>query len=363
MRTSILLINLEFLSWARAKNLSYCAQLGLEEGLHAQGVDYFTLPSLWILRAKDLLAGRKFDQVWVEIVQTPWNEESLNWLKNIAPIRVGFLPESTQYSQSEYAMHPFLNGRSDLIHKRLKYFTHLVVCDEVDTELSKKTIPTFWWPQAVPQNFICKSMSAASKDRAIFCGAVYGERKKWLTNPNLKNLLMHCPSDEFKTFLPWEYNFLNLCYVPYMKFNLKISNLSFQNYLITLRRIRRQCFQLWLNNLKKGCAVVNLPHLVKTYAGRVVEAMACGIPTISWEIPDRPRNKGLFENGQDILLFSKDKPDQLIKAICRIKNSPDFGMRLANNAIDKILKYHTIEKRVDQILRWIKFNESPKYYD
>src|SRR3989338_1959695 len=27
----------------------------------------------------------------------------------------------------------------------------------------------------------------------------------------------------------------------------------------------------------------------------------------SWEIPDRPRNKALFENGREILLFSKDK--------------------------------------------------------
>lgn len=150
MRTSVLFINLEFTRWKRGRHLSYAAQLGLEEGLAANGVDYFTLPTTWIKRAKGILAGRKFDQVWLELVHTDLNEDFYKWLSALAPVRVGFLLESAEYSADEYKRHPFLKGRTDLIRRRLNFMTHLVACDERDAENFSRVIPSFWWPQAVP---------------------------------------------------------------------------------------------------------------------------------------------------------------------------------------------------------------------
>ncbi len=361
--SSILLISLESLVWSQAKHLSYCAQLGLEEGLAAHGVNVVTIPSLWSRRAKDLIGRQSFDQIWVELVHTNLSDDFFKWLTTLAPIRVGFLLESAEYSPEEHQRHPFLNGRINLIKSHLKFITHLVACDEHDAENFQKVVPSFWWPQAVPQRFIADSFRSSPSQQAIFCGAIYGERKAWFKNPELQDILVKQRSSEDQTSYPRQFNTLNFKHYLFMKTPLPFSLTQFTKYMDSLRVIRRKCFALWLESMGKGCAVVNLPHLVKTYAGRVVEAMAAGVPVISWEIPDRPRNKALFTDGTEILLFSKNNPVQLIDDIKKIIADPPFAESLARNAHKKILERHTIEKRVEQILKWIYKGEYPQHYD
>lgn len=214
-----------------------------------------------------------------------------------------------------------------------------------------------------PKRFISKSSAPLSAPYATFCGALYGERKTWMNNSDLKKLLIRQHSPEDQTPYPRHFNLLNLTHYLFMKTNLPISPARFKKYMDSLRSIRQKCFALWLESMRSGCAVVNLPHRVKTYAGRVVEAMAAGVPVISWEIPDRPKNKALFENGREILLFSKDNPDELIQNVNKIITSAEFAGSLAKNAQEKILRYHTVEKRVEQILKWILYQETPQYHD
>jgi glycosyltransferase involved in cell wall biosynthesis len=130
-----------------------------------------------------------------------------------------------------------------------------------------------------------------------------------------------------------------------------------------LRIIRRQAFAQWISGLQAGCAVVNLPHFVKTYAGRVVEGMAAGRPVISWEIPDRPRNTALFEANREILLFSRDVPTQLAEHIRHIRREPGFAQQLVERARRKLRRFHTLEKRVQHILRWLEAGDEPDYDD
>jgi glycosyltransferase involved in cell wall biosynthesis len=362
MKHSILLIGLELLTWRRAKHISYCAQLGLEEGFDSNNVEYFTLPSVWAYRIKDILRGRKFDQVWIEVVHSKFSDQFCQELKQIAPIRVGFLLESAQYSGEEYRRHPFLRGRENVIKNYIQYLTHLVVCDENDVNYFQREIPSFWWPQAVPKRFISESTALSKAQQAIFSGAVYGERKAWINNSEVKKFLVRQPSSEKNTSCPGQFNRLNLAHYLLMKTPLPITEKQFTKYMESLRLIRRSCFELWLASLHSGCAVVNLPHLVKTYAGRVVEAMAAGVPVISWKIPDRPKNTALFQQGRDILLFSKDDPGQLTAHIKKLINDPAMGQEMVKNAREKVLRYHTIEKRVEQILQWTIHGQEPEYY-
>lgn len=367
----VLLCLLEFPTWLQSRGCSYSAQLALEEGLAACGASVTTLTSPWFPYAREICAGRRFDQVWVEIARhEEMNCDFLDWIAEIAPTRVGFAVESLTYTEPEYQARPQLRGTIQRFESRLPYVTHAVTCDEGDADHVTRTSgkPALWWPQAVPKRFVSTGPTFAEGGTAIFSGGVYGLRKTWLGSGVLSDLLRAMPSPEAGTTLPEDFDRLHKLGMHYFQ-SRKLK--SFRRglpiaaahwyYNRTLRRIRVDCFQAWLRQLQCGLAVVNLPHLVKTYAGRVVEAMAAGVPVISWEIPDRPRNRELFEDGREILSFPPDGFELVAEHILSLQRSPARARALAEAARRKILAFHTMEERVRQILRWIEHAEEPKY--
>ena len=64
----ILHLQLEFNTWSDARPWTYSVGLGLEEGLASNRVQFTTLPTTWLPRAEQILAGKRFDQVWLEVV-------------------------------------------------------------------------------------------------------------------------------------------------------------------------------------------------------------------------------------------------------------------------------------------------------
>ncbi|HIE84016.1 MAG TPA: glycosyltransferase family 1 protein [Dehalococcoidia bacterium] len=126
------------------------------------------------------------------------------------------------------------------------------------------------------------------------------------------------------------------------------------------RRVRRQLNDLWQKSLRQSYAQVNLPSIFKTYAGRVVESMAAGRPVISWR-PPYERTQKLFVPGKEILWFEKDNPDELASKIKWLMENPEQANVIATNAKEKVLKYHTAEIRVSQILDWIESGATPDY--
>src|SRR5215813_4866737 len=92
----VLLLLAEFPFWRSARHLSYSAQLGIEEGLRANDVQYFTVTSLWFPQVVDLCAKRKFDQVWVVGRPDVFDEASIERLSTIAPVRLAFLADSLE---------------------------------------------------------------------------------------------------------------------------------------------------------------------------------------------------------------------------------------------------------------------------
>jgi glycosyltransferase involved in cell wall biosynthesis len=277
----------------------------------------------------------------------------------------------------------------------LKYVTHVVVADEIDVARfgDERQLPAMWLPIPVPKRFIINDAPPPRMPKALFSGLVYGSRARFLADPTLSKLLYHFVSPENRTLYPTFFNALPMhCYhrrlqrgiaklrvilhsgrspekrIAYPRLIDIETNSRFPvcsvytSYLRLLRHIRRQLYSMYLDGLQSGCAVVNLPSLFKSYSSRVVEGMAAGRPVISWQIPDRPQVNALFEDGQEILLFSKNDPSHLAAQIQRVLSEPDLSRRIVTNARRKIRQFHTIETRVRQILDWVETGTSPVYY-
>jgi hypothetical protein len=368
-RPRVLLLLMEFPFWKYAKTVSYCTQLGIGAALEANGAEVLTVTTPWFSQIRELCSGRKFDQVWIDIVHA-WLGQSLfqdgrllEWLTEVGEVRVGFMPESLRYLDEECETDPVLQGRFDRVMKRCRHLTHVVACDEVDALYLNESgpVPAIWWPQAVPERLIRDQDAWTLKTPATFCGSVYGERAAWLKLPELNGLLDVCIPPDALSSIPTLFNLLHVPVRAAHKIGVPPFSSSATMYLIGLRWIRGRAFRMWLEGLARGCAVVNLPHYVKTYAGRVVEAMAAGMPVISWEIPDRPRNRALFEDDSEILLFSKNDPIQLAEQIKRIQSDADLARTITTNARRRIREFHTLEKRIKQVLSWIETGQQPVY--
>ena len=369
----ILLIIPEFPTWNMARSWSYAAQLGIEEGLAAIGADYVTIPSTygissedpgsWLAYARSICAGRRFDQIWMELVHGAYNDELLQWIAGLAPVRIGLLPESLQYDADILALYPQFRDRQSTVEARLQYMTHALAVDEKDVDRlnSWGFVRAMWWTQAVPQRFVFEQPPPPTASYAFFHGTIYGNRGKWLENPVLTGLLAGMASPENNTYFPELFNKLNQTAINRLKNGAAVDDKLLSAYLEPLRRLRRECFGLWLRGLQTGCAVVNLPHFVKAYPGRIVEGMAAGRPVITWEIPDRPRNKALYDDGREILLYPDDGQDVLADHVRRLQSDPKLVQRIATIARLKLLSLHTIEKRVEQILQWIETGVEPDY--
>ncbi len=360
--TRILLLQLEFPTWRQARHWSYSAQLATEEGLRANQVEFVTVTTPCFRRARDICRGAKFDQLWLEIAHNQENQEWFDWVSGLAPVRLGFIPESLTYQEQEYTEVPHLRQRKVQVESRLQFLTHVAASDERDaSEINARDgLMAVWWPQAVPARVISSSRPRAPTKHAVFGGSVYGSRRHWLELPELQRVLRYQRSPETSTALPGLFDRLS---ANMRRYSCRpwLPGIASANRVYTglLRLVRRRCFELWLRSFCAGAVVVNLPHLVKAYPGRVVEAMAVGRPVVSWRIPDRPRSESLFVEGEEILLFSE--PAQLVEHLHRLLKDAAFARRIARNAQEKLRRSHTTEIRVRQILNWIATGKDPVY--
>ncbi len=359
----VLFITLEFPRWSIARPWSYTGQLGLEEGFRANGVDFLTITTQWLPRAQEICAGKRFDQVWVEIVHNDFDGRFWEWLTTLAPVRIGMLFESLQYTAQELDAQPILRGRRARVEERFKYLTHAVAIDEEDVANINRSglARALWWPGTVPERFIVEHVAPVSGNYAVFSGSVYGSRASWIQHPCLQGLLVHQSASDQRTVYSVFFDALQRAAHIFVRLLLPGVNLAVPSYLAALRYIRRYNFGLYLRSLRTCGAIVNLPSFVKAYPSRIPEGMAVGRPVISNEISDRPRNKSLFQDGQDILLYSASEPEQLAEQIRQVLADPHFANRIAANALCKLKHLHTTEVRINQVLEWIESGNEPNY--
>lgn len=370
-RPTALLLQLEFPTWATARPWTYSANFAVQEGLTAAGLDCVTVPIIaetpcgspdsWIFHARRLLAGRTFDQVWVWLVHSPLDAETLEWIAGLAPVRVGILMESLRYDPDDYAWAPHLRHRQSHVEGQIRAMTHVLAPDERDADdlNARGVTKALWWPPMVPERFITLPPAPPRERRAVFHGTPYGPRRSWVTHPSLTDRLLYQkagPATRHHRLFDELQQRASAC--------LReggVTDSVMQQYVRTLQKVRLGEFQEWMAGLPQWPAIVNLPSLAKFYGGRVFEGMAAGRPVISWKIGDHPRNLALFEQEKEILLFPADDPDALTRQIDRLREDAAFAQTLATNAHRKMLAYHTAERRLRDTLQWLATGAEPTY--
>jgi radical SAM superfamily enzyme YgiQ (UPF0313 family) len=370
--TRILFIQHELDTWQRAKMWGYTWHLGIEEGFADDKVEFTTLITSWFPFAKEICAGQHFDQVWLNDITHVYEPggcggyqlqaQDMEWIAGIAPIRLGFLTESLNYTKEEYESNPALIYARQILNTTGRYMTHIMTPDEKDVPLIQDLheIPVSWFVTPTPGRLICKHVTAPPPLKPVFRGTPYGERARWLDLPELKGLINSQPSADNFTGIPQIFDELQALAKKTISAGI-FRHTLYEQYLLALRRIRLQSFEMYLKSLEEGSAVINLPSFGKIHTARVYEGMAAGRPVITIKPEDRPKLNALFEDGKDVLLYSRNHPSRLAEHIRHLFNDREFGRWIATNARDKLVRYHTTELRVTQFLRWIQTGAEPVY--
>lgn len=69
----------------------------------------------------------------------------------------------------------------------------------------------------------------------------------------------------------------------------------------------------------------------------IVEAMACGLPVVSFDCPWGPRS--IINNGDDGLLVEKENVDELAKSMIQLMNNSNKRIAMAGHAVQNVQRY------------------------
>lgn len=368
----ILLLNAEFSTYEASCRASYACNFGLEDAFLALGIEVVTVPIFsiheaqpvrWDSRMEEICAGHTFDQVWFEVCHSHFDEALIARFRELAPVRVGVIWEVLRIGSYEKATSPFHVRRKDQnFLSKVPLATHLIAVDACDVEDIENLlgIPTYWTSPAFVNRDCIKDEDPAPRiNKALFYGTLYGHRKSWLEHPQLQPLLHRPDSPEWSTSVPRLYDQL----IRSATAESAAKTFSVESFTSTVRqmkKLRRLGFELWLEGLQQGLAVVNLPQIGATaYAGRVVESMAAGRIAITCEIANRPRNRALFKEGLEIFHYPINSPGRLAEIIRLLQNDSDYRRETGLRAKQAIRERHTTEQFVAGVLKAIAGGERP----
>ncbi len=368
----VLLLQLEFPNWQQARTWSYTASYGVADGLRANGAQCTTIPLIahttcspesWLAHARSIVAGKHFDQVWVWLVHTPLDQQVMDWITGLAPVRVGVVMESLLYDQADYVWAPHLHERRGRVERELSSCTHAVLLDECDVQRLAGRVPgqALWWPPMVPTRFIRTSELPPTHAVGVFHGTPYGPRKQWLSHPALQEHLRFVPSEEPATRFQRMYDQLQAVTMSRMETMPPLLPSQMVEYMKTLHMIREGEFSEWMARLPQWAAIVNLPSLAKNFGGRVFEGMAAGRPVVSHSILNHPLNNALFTDGEEILYYDATSPESLREVLDRVRHDQSLVKKLTRKAEHKLRRFHTSEYRLKETLAWIESGRMPDY--
>ncbi len=373
-RTSpdVLLLQLEFPTWAQARAWTYPACFGVGEGLRAAGATCTTLPLFantslsperWLEQTRAAVDGQRFDQVWVWLVHSPLNASILEWISGLAPVRVGIVMESLTYDEADYAWAGHLRARMQTVAEQSRAFTHVLVPDERDVEplAQRAGVQSLWWPTMVPERFIVPATSEPRVSTGVFHGHPYGPRRAWIENERVLAHMTFVGSGAPPTRYQIWFDQLQTSAITRWAATAAMTARQMAGYMAMLQEVREGEFREWMAQLPQWAAIVNLPSLAKFYGGRVYEGMAAGRPVLTYHVPDHPFNNSLFVEGEEVLCFAPDDPDSLSACLERVLHDRTLAHRIAANAQRKMRRYHTCERRLADTLRWIESGERPEY--
>tara|TARA_Y100000588_G_C14274080_1_gene933596 strand:+ start:1048 stop:2799 length:1752 start_codon:yes stop_codon:yes gene_type:complete len=355
-KLKILLVPIEFSTWNQARAWSYTGAYAFIDGLKANDIDYTFAPIIIEQDGNvnttclDFVRNNtteQFDQVWVWCIHGALPDSYWEWFSKIADVSVGVLMESLTFENYELTEFPHLKNRRELVLEQLKNFDKALVCSESDAIVvhNELGIEATWYPPMVPEEFVDFREPPAS-DYAAFVGSNYGKRREYLNDAKLSELLIRPHLPERDTCLPSLFDNL----IGELPHTFK-SHQEFEAFQLDLIAIRKTLFELHLEGLRMGFANVNLPSILKAFAGRVIESMCASVPAVSWLPPGREQSN-LFEKNEDILFFSSI--NECVESLDLLKNNLGYRERITTNARNKLLTRHTSRIRIRQFLNWIQ---------
>ncbi|MTJ47266.1 glycosyltransferase [Dolichospermum sp. UHCC 0259] len=107
-------------------------------------------------------------------------------------------------------------------------------------------------------------------------------------------------------------------------------------------------------------AVINLPTNMGGYTQRVFEAMSCGTTLLQYRLESQPICSSLFVEYEDYIPYDVTNFPKLLHTIQNLNNLFDLE-KITKQAREKILQYHTIEKRIQQIIKFVQDGEKIEY--
>ena len=355
---NILLIPLEFPKWFSAKKMTYSVGVGLSEGF-PKDIDVTVVPTfynsgMWLQYLHQIVAGQKFDSIWLEVVHSKMPLEILEYIKSLADIRVGFIIESLTIHPDEYVSNSEgTKQREENLKAKLPFLTHVVVTDERDLSFFK--IPAMFDIASVPENSIDPNVNikALETGKVMFYGTPYGQRQSWINALGDKLLLNPQGNLEEETGLPTQYEQITTSAFNNMNRKESIPIGYYKKFCDEWMNTRKKMYYNWMNILWgiESYGVLNLPHRTKVLSSRVVEAMAAGKIVFS----PRMHNGAdfLFNNGENILYY--DSLEELLDLIDNIDYADKY--MIGQNAINTVLESFTTERLVGRVLKFVEENK------
>jgi len=372
-RQKILFVQQELTDWNAARMWGYTAHIGLEEGLEACEVEFTTILSSWFPFIKEFYAESTFDQVWINDVihmfePKGWRYyrltlDDLDWLASLAPVRLGFVIESLNYTEDDYIRAPYLANYIRILQKTIPYLTHILTPDEkdIDTIASMGSVHVDWYVMSIPLRYIFGGTPTPTGTKPVFRGTAYGDRGRWLSYPTLADQIDFQLSSDNDTVLPDIFDKLHKDLYPQAILNKEKLQLLYEIYLDIVRKARLLSFSMYMRDLQNGAAVINLPAWGKIYTGRVFEGLASGRPVVTYRFDNSPRMTSLFKDQSEIILYDGTDPESLALHLKAISDNPEFAASVAAMGLRTMRSYHSTEHRICQIIRWISDGKQIDY--
>lgn len=372
MKPRAIFFALDCLKWEQARAISYSINYGYVDALESLGFECIVVPtfgeiysdskSSWIPKARDWFSNDKFDIAFVTLPHIKLTTSDWEWLSTIAPIRVGLLMESLKYDQAYLQNDKLYTDREDLALNQIKHLTHVVSGDDRDVDnLSQKVdVSMVWMPSLVCGRHVAEKVSQPEFEEAAFFGTVYYERNNFVKDPDVARYLKYPGSPEARTNLPAQFDILNQEMLESFKQKQinEISDLS--NFVNKHRQVRKALDDVWMAELKKWNALVNLPSLYHGYTSRVVESMASGRPVVSSRIVDSNAYQNLFKEDEEIVLYDHKSPKELALKLKELKEDKEKANYIANMALNKVRQGYTLEVALSWLVKNFSNNLTPK---
>jgi len=204
----------------------------------------------------------------------------------------------------------------------LKVFSHFLSADEKDAALyNDKGKKSVWFPQFVDHTFF-KNITPFSvrKDGLCFKG------KLWVEYDLRRKII----EELYKS---------KLCEV----YDIFLTN--------------SELVQLY-NSYKM---TINPPGVFGGFNVRTFEALASGNILFQFLPEDRVQNNSLFKDGEHLIYFDPKDIKGLIAKIRNVGSDFERYKKIAENGFNEVIEHHTLEKRLDSLLKWLNDGEIPTY--